>query len=189
MPVANGLLEAGAAQLVADQPEQLFVAGLDDLGERLARQAPRRPVADARHLDGLVGIGELRQRTGVADLDVLRVLRRRAHRHRDVVRDLVAGDRDHGGVADRAAAEHREVGGAAADVDQAHAEVLLVVGQHRIARGQLLEHDVLDLEAAALHALDDVLRRAVGAGDDVHLRLEAHARHADRIADAFLRSR
>ena len=54
------------------------------------------------------------------------------------------------------------------------------------ARGQLLQHHVLDREAAALHALDDVLRGAVGAGDDVHLGLEAHAGHADGIADAFL---
>ena len=78
------------------------------------------------------------------------------------------------------------IGGAAADVDQAHAQLLLVLGQHREARGELLEHHVLDLEPAALHALLDVLRGAVGAGDDVHLGLEAHARHADRIADALL---
>ena len=89
-------------------------------------------------------------------------------------------------MADRAAAEHRDVGGAAADVHQAHAELPLVLGEHRQARGQLLEHHVLDLQPAALHALDDVLRRAVGAGDDVHLGLEPHTRHADRIADAFL---
>ncbi len=112
---------------------------------------------------------------------------RRAQAHRDVVRDLVAGDRDDRGVADRAAREHREVGRAAADVHQAHAELLLVLGQHRVARRELLEHDVLDLEPAALHALDDVLRCALGAGDDVHLGLEPHAGHADRLADAFLR--
>ena len=82
--------------------------------------------------------------------------------------------------------EHREVGRATADVDQAHAELLLVLGQHRETRRQLLEHDIVDLEAAALDALLDVLRRAVGAGDDVHLGLEAHARHADGVADAFL---
>src|SRR5690606_8450605 len=46
--------------------------------------------------------------------------------------------------------------------------------------------DVLDGEAAALHALDDVLRGAVGAGDDVHLGFQAHAGHADGIADALL---
>ena len=138
------LLEAAAAQLLAHQAEELLVARLDDLGERLPRQAPRRALADARHLDALVGIGELRERAGVADLDVLGVLRRGAHRDRDVIGDLVAGDRDHRGVADRAVGKHREIGGAAADVDQAHAQLLLVLGEHREARGELLEHDVLD---------------------------------------------
>ena len=42
-------------------------------------------------------------------------------------------------------------------------------------------------EPAALHALDDVLRRALGARDDVDLGLEPHARHADGLADAVLR--
>src|SRR5690606_19367833 len=42
-------------------------------------------------------------------------------------------------------------------------------------------------EAAALHALDDVLRRADGAGDEMHLGLEAHAGHAYRLTDAVLR--
>ena len=39
------LLEAAAAQLLAHQAEQLLVARLDDLGERLPRQAPRRTLA------------------------------------------------------------------------------------------------------------------------------------------------
>ena len=89
-------------------------------------------------------------------------------------------------MADGALREHREVRGAAADVDDAHAELALVVGQAGEARGELLEHDVVDLEAAALDALLDVLRGAVGAGDDVHLGFEPHAGHADGIADAFL---
>ncbi len=89
-------------------------------------------------------------------------------------------------MANRAVAEHRDVGGTAADVHQAHAEFLFIIGQHRVARRQLLEHHVLDHQAAALYTLDDVLGRAVGAGDDVHLGLEPHARHADRIADPLL---
>ena len=67
---------------------------------------------------------------------------------------------NHRGVADGAVGEHGEVRGAAADVDQAHAELLLILGQHREAGGELLEHDVVDLEAAALDALLDVLRGA-----------------------------
>src|SRR4029077_7982070 len=64
-------LEAAAPQLLAHQTEELLVARLDDLGERLPREAPRRPLPDRGHLDALVGIGELRERTGVTDLDVL----------------------------------------------------------------------------------------------------------------------
>src|SRR5262249_33490011 len=43
-----------------------------------------------------------------------------------------------------------------------------------------------DLEVAAVAALDDVLRRGQRRGDDVHLGLEAHAGHAERLADAVL---
>src|SRR5260221_634645 len=181
------LLEARAAQFVANQREQFLVARLHDFGQGLAREPAGRPVAHARYLDGFIGVGELRQRTGILDLDVLGVLRGRAHGHRDVVRDLIARNGNHGGVPDRAAAEHRDIRGAAADVDHTHPEVLLILGEHRVARGQLFQHDVVDAETAALHALDDVLCRAVGAGDDVHLGLEPHSRHADGIADAFLR--
>src|SRR5580693_8753905 len=75
----------------------------------------RRPIAHARHFDGLVGIRQLRQGAGVLDLDVLGVLRGRAHGHGDVIGHLIAGDGDHRRVTDRAAAEHGDVGGAAAD--------------------------------------------------------------------------
>jgi hypothetical protein len=60
------------------------------------------------------------------------------------------------------------------------------VGQHRVAGRELLEDDVLHLEAAALDALDDVLRGADRAGDHVHLGLQPHAGHAQRLLDAFL---
>ena len=119
-------------------------------------------------------------------LDVLGVLRGRAHGHRDVVGHLVAGDRDHRRVANGALREHREVRGAAADVDDADAELALIVGEAGETRRELLEHDVVDLEPAALDALLEIVGGALRAGDDVHLGFEAHARHADGIADAFL---
>jgi hypothetical protein len=64
--------------------------------------------------------------------------------------------------------EHRDVGGAAADVDQDHAEFLLVAGQHRVGRRHRLQDQVRHFQAAAAHALDDVLHRRHRAGDDVH---------------------
>src|SRR5690606_27094606 len=119
-------------------------------------------------------------------LDLLGVIRRRAQAHRDIVRHLIAGNRNDGRMPDRTAREDRDVRRTAADIDETHAELLLVIRKHRVARCQLLEHDVLDRKPAALHALDDVLRRALRARDDVHLGFEAHARHADRLANAFL---
>ncbi len=87
---------------------------------------------------------------------------------------------------DRAVGEDRDVRGAAADVDQADAEVALVVEEHGVGGGERLQHEVAHLEPAAAHALHDVLRRRHGAGDDVHLDLEAHAAHAQRLAHAAL---
>ena len=58
---------------------------------------------------------------------------------------------------------------------------LLVVGQHRQAGSQRVEHQLLHFQAAAANALDDVLGRALRAGDDVHLGFQPDAAHADRL--------
>jgi hypothetical protein len=89
-------------------------------------------------------------------------------------------------VLDRAVVKQRDVGRAAAHVDERDTELFLFIGQHRLGRGERLEHDVGDVEAGAVAALDDVLRRGDGAGDDVDLRLQAHAGHAERLLDAVL---
>ena len=104
----------------------------------------------------------------------------------DVIGHLVSGDRDHRRMMDGAVDEDRDVGGTSAYVSQADPQVLLVVGQHRLGRGQLLQHDVVDFQAAAAHALDDVLRGADRAGHHVYLGFQTHARHADGIADPLL---
>ena len=70
------LLVSGAAKFILNQRIELLVAGFDHLGQGLPRQSSGRPVADARNLDRLVRIGELRQRAGVLDLDFLGMQRR-----------------------------------------------------------------------------------------------------------------
>ena len=89
-------------------------------------------------------------------------------------------------MTDRALGPDRDIGGATADIDQADAEILLVVGEHRVGGSERLQHEVIDLQATAAYALDDVLRRRHRPGDDMHLRLEAEAAHADRLTDAVL---
>ena len=50
----------------------------------------------------------------------------------------------------------------------------------------MLEDDFLHPEPAALDALDNVLCGAVGTGDHMYSRLQAHTRHADGITDTIL---
>src|SRR5581483_2791803 len=179
-------LVTGAPKLGLHHAEQFFVARLHPFGERLPREAPRRAVADARHLDRLLGMGELGECAGVLDLDLLGMRGRRAEALRDVVRDLVAADRQRRRVADRALCEDRDVRGARADVDQTDAELALVLHEDRLARGDRGRYQIVDLQPAAVHAFRDVLRRADRTAHDVHVRFEPHAAHADRVADVFL---
>src|SRR5437867_6560872 len=177
------VLKARPGQLARHQREDLLHARLDDLREELSRELPRLPSAHRRHVDRLLGRDQLRQCASVALLDVLGVRGRRAQPDRDVVGDVVAAERQDRRVPDGAVAQEGDVGRAAADVDHHDAELFLVVVEHRLGGGEGLEHDVLDGEARAIHRADDVLHRGDGAGHDVHLDLEAHARHADGLED------
>ena len=142
--------------------------------------------ADARHLDDLVLADHLRGRTTKAALDGLRLVLRRAQPHGDVVREVLAADGDDRGVLDGAAVEDGDVRGAAADVDEGDPQLLLVLGQHAQGRGELLEHDVGDVQRALLRATHDVLSARDSARDDVDLGLEAHPAHTEGLLDAVL---
>ncbi len=86
-------LVAGPAQLGLHHAEQFLVARLHPFGQRLPREPARRTVADARHLDRFFRVRELRERAGVLHLDFFGVRGRRAETLGDVVRHLVAADR------------------------------------------------------------------------------------------------
>ena len=172
------LFEPAAPQLGLREGIELLDPRLDHFGEHLPRELARATLADAGDFDDVVRIGELPQRAAVAQLQFLGLLGRRPQRHRDIVGDLIAGDRDHRGMPDRAACEHREIGRAAADIHQAHAQLLLVVVQDRQRRGERLQHHVPDFEPASAYAFGDVLDRGDCAGDDMNLHLQPHAAHA-----------
>src|SRR5207245_7747588 len=67
-----------------------------------------------------------------------------------------------------------------------HTHHLFVHDQHLFAGGELFDDRLGDVDSGAVHARDDVLGRALAAGDDVDVHLEAGAGHADRSADAVL---
>jgi hypothetical protein len=112
------------------------------------------------------------------------------HRHvqdyRQVVGHLCASGPDAGAEIRRPFGEHEHIGSASAQVDEQATELALVLGQHRAGSGQALEDQAVGLEASAVHAAYQVLRRRYRPGDDMDLGFEPYADHVERVADAFL---
>ena len=121
-----------------------------------------------------------RERAPRATLHALGVGHRRPQADGDVVGEVLATDGDHARVPEAAPLEDREIGGAAADVDERHAEFALVGREHGLGRRDLLEHRVGHRHAGAVHARHDVLRRRGVPGDEVDVHFEPRPGHARR---------
>ena len=93
---------------------------------------------------------------------------------------------EHRGVEGRALQVQREVGRAGADVGDRHAQLPLRLGQHRLARRERGDDQLVHPDAGLADALGQVLERRRGAVDDVGLHLQADRAHADGVLDALL---
>src|SRR5947207_471409 len=108
---------------------------------------------------------------------------RRALHH---LREAAEGKRHapaHGLIEDR----FRELGHALHDraaTRDDDAELPFVGIEDGLCGGDGLQHDVVHGEARTVHGADHVLHRRDGGRHHVHLDLEPHARHADRLAHA-----
>src|SRR5690606_20206341 len=168
------------------QAEQFLDPRLDDGAQGLTRQLSRAPVAQSGNLDSLVLTSQHLLGHAKTQLDFFCVGIWRAQCSGNIARDLVARNGYDRSMPNRAARVDGHIGGTAADVDQYDAEFLFVCRQACLARGDGLQDQVLHFEAAAAHALDDVLSRADRPGDDMHPDFQADAAHADRLADVLL---
>src|SRR5262249_33947673 len=175
------VLEALLHERLAREREDFVDARLDDLAEELPGDLARPPAAHARHADHVVAAQEARRRDAELLLHALGLFERRPQADGDVVGDVGAAEPEHRGVLDRALGVDGHVRGTATDVDQAHAEVALVLGQACLCGGEWLEHDVHHVEPGLVRALDDVLGARDGGRDDVDLRLEPHPAHPERL--------
>ncbi len=124
---------------------------------------------------------------GVLALDFFGFRNRRAQADGEIVGEMIAAHRDGRGVAHHSAGEGDQFGGAAADIEQAGAEFALVLREAGFGGSERLEHRVVHAHAGAIHGGDNILRGGAGGGDDVHVRFEALADHADGVADIVLR--
>ncbi len=122
----------------------------------------------------------------MALFQALGVVERGAQAGGDIVGDMVAADRNHCGMLHRSVMINGDVGRAAADVDQRDAQFPFLVGKHRLCHCQRRQHNLRNIEAAAVAALDDILHRGHRPGDNVHLRFETDSGHAKGIPDAVL---
>src|SRR5712692_2583597 len=172
------------ADLVMGQHEDLAHPGPDDLGQEAPRHGLQAVAAHLVHLDPLLGSDRLRQRMPVVQLQRLGGGQGRAQPDRDVAGDVIAAHRQHRQVQRRTLAEDHHVGGAGADVDQADPQVHLLGREHALGRRQSLADHVLDVVAGAVHTLDHVVNRGLGAGDDVGLHRQGLARHFLPFLDA-----
>ena len=131
---------------------------------------------------------QLRQCAGVAHLDLLGFRRRRAQHVRDVVGDLVAGDRQAKRCGGSRPARTPRCRWCRRRCRPARRRVR---ARRRSARRcSMPASDRIRSSTCRpqrLHALGDVGGGRLRAGHQVRVHFQAHAGHADRIADAFLR--
>src|SRR6202165_1149113 len=166
------LVEAGLAHLFARHLEDLRHARADDLGQEAARQRGDPVTTHLADLDLLGVVDHLGQRVTVVELEALGLVEGRPQADRDVARHVVAADGQDRHVPCRSFVVDDHVRRPGSDLDQADAELDLLLAQDALAGGQAGTDDVFDVEARAVHALDGVLDGGLGAGDDVGLDLK-----------------
>src|SRR5213594_2511249 len=136
---------AGVARplkLPRHQLEHFVEPLVDDVRQQLARRLPRSLPRCRRQGHHLRRIDERRVRDPEPLLEALRVGLRHAESLHEVAAHVRPGELQRGEVPDLPFVEDRDSGGSAAHLDQRDAQFLLVFGQHRVRRGQGLEHQV-----------------------------------------------
>src|SRR5277367_763159 len=161
-------------------------ARLDDIGEHAGENGTRRTVADAGDFDGGVFFKQGAKGAGVLAFDFFSFVDGGAQADRQIVSEMIAADRDGGGVARDSAGEGDKFSGAAADVEEASAEFAFILSETGFGGSERLENRVVDADARAIHGGDNILGGGAGGGDDVHVGFEALADHADGVADIIL---
>src|SRR5229473_2975672 len=179
-------VKAGALQIVANQGEQFHGTRLDDVRQHVRKDGPWRPVAHAGNLDRTVFLHECGCGAAIAALDSFRFGDRRAQTDGQIIREVIAANRNGAGVPYHASAENNQFRGAAADVQQAAAEIALVLREARFRGSERLQDRVADEDAGLVRGGDEILRGGDGRSHQVDIDFQPLADHADGVAYAIL---
>src|SRR5438093_6193617 len=176
--------QAGLRELRLDQLEGLLQSQSHDAPQVLEIHGlERQPVLIVvRKRQALVCVTD--PRGAVFDLELFRTAQRHLQAVGQVVRDVVAADRQHAGVLDDAAAVNDELRGAAAQVDGQRTQFLLLGRQQRQRRGQAVEDDGLHLQLQPFDDADRILEPVEVLVNHVHVDLDSRAEQANRVEDA-----
>ena len=82
--------------------------------------------------------------------------------------------------------KHGDIGRSAADVNNGHTQIALIIVQHGKAGGIRLQHNVRHFVTGLVDAIDDVFGRSYRSGNNVHFRFQTNPGHADGIFNAIL---
>src|SRR5690242_3532210 len=176
----------GALELALHQLEDLVHPLVNDVRQQLARRLARPLARRGRQIDHLRRVHQRLVRYAVPLLQPLRVRLRHAQPLHHVARHVGAGELDRREVANLPLVEDRHAGRAAAHLHQRDAQLLLIVRQHRVRRGERLEHEIGGPVVRPLHAAAHVLRGGRLRRHQIHVHLEPRARHPDGIRDPLL---
>ena len=114
------------------------------------------------------------------------MLGRSSQRHCNIVSDLIPRDRNDAGVTNRSVGKNRDIGGATTNINQTDTQIALVLSNHRVAGGQLLQNDAINRKPTAFDTFLNVLSGIDRAGHQMDLGLQAHARHPKRFTNTRL---
>src|SRR5690242_8934925 len=182
----NLAIEAGALQIVADHGEQFHGARLNDVRQHVRENGSRRPVTDAGDFDGTITLHEGRRSATMTPLDSFGFRDRGTQTDGEIVREVITANGDGAGVAHDSAAKNEKFRGASADVQQAAAEIALVLRQTRFRGSERLKNCIADEDAGFIGRGDKILRGGYGRSHQMNVHRQLLANHPDSVTDAVL---
>src|SRR5437667_30565 len=123
----------------------------------------------------------------VAALEPFRLRNGRAQANGEIIGEVIASDRNGATVTHHASAEDKQFGGAAADVQEATAEVALVLREAGFRGSERFENCIGDEDSSLVRVGDEILGGGDGGSDEMNVHFQPLANHADGVANAVLR--
>ena len=185
-PGTQVIEQAGRVDFPGDQPKNLLHAQGHDAPQVFEVDGALRQTMLVRERNGLALHAVVHQCGAVFDLELFGETQGNFQSVSQIVRDVVAADRQQAGVLDDAIRADDVFGRAAADVNDQSAQFLLLVAQQRQRRGQSVENDVFDLQLQTFNRSNRVLQPVEIAVDHMHVHIHFRTEHADRILNAAL---